>query len=174
MIVVSHYNEDISWLSKVKQDFIIYEKGEGTEGIKIENKGREGDTWLRYIIDWYDKLPEVSWLLQGNPFDHEEEVLRITENSGCGMVLPIGYVILNHKRDFGDLPIEETYRKIFNKEKNQFFFATGAQYGVNKKCILNKPFEWWENLYKIYCETPQNAWVFERLWVEIWLHETLK
>jgi len=72
-IVVARFNEDIEWLKPVISDCIIYNKG-GAVGlpneISIPNVGRESDTYLRYIIDNYDTLPDLVAFTQGRISDH--------------------------------------------------------------------------------------------------------
>ena len=59
------------------KNIIIYNKGKDdipdfkNDKIKIlnvPNTGREGGTYLDFIIDNYEDLPEEVWFTQGNPF----------------------------------------------------------------------------------------------------------
>ena len=78
-IVVAHYNENLKWLKPYKDKVYVYNKG----GPKHEeykylfkkwenlpNVGREGHSYLTYIIDHYDELPNVIVFLQGKIDDH--------------------------------------------------------------------------------------------------------
>lgn len=98
--IVARYNEDIKWLEPIINDCIIYNKGiqlshvnslsnttrsaneqsllitnsdvlpfEINE-IMLPNLGRETDTYLRYIIDNYDVLPDVCVFTQAKINDH--------------------------------------------------------------------------------------------------------
>lgn len=80
-IVISRYNEDISWVKKISREDIeifIYNKGEKieeefTEDIKVlnlENIGRESHTYLHHIINNYGNFPEKIIFTQGHPDDH--------------------------------------------------------------------------------------------------------
>jgi len=73
-IVVARYNENIEWLEPEKNNCIIYNKGNplhlGINEIRIRNVGRESHSYLRYIIDNYDNLPDVVVFTQGNISDH--------------------------------------------------------------------------------------------------------
>jgi hypothetical protein len=163
MIVVARYNESLSWLKDVKDRYTVYDKGDGGN---VVNKGREGDTWLTYITGNYNKLPLMIYFVQGDPFEHCSDLLsRMGYTSAW---LPLGEMHSNDRLSFGDLPVAETYYRIFGKHKSDFNFCTGAQYAVNRRCILNKPLGWWKELQMIYDETYNNAWTFERLWVDIW------
>lgn len=73
-IIVAKYNEDIDWLL-VDNNVIVYNKGkkllsEGFNGKLVKNVGREAETYLHYIIDNYDDLPDVLIFTQGNITDH--------------------------------------------------------------------------------------------------------
>lgn len=75
--VVAHYNEKLSWLEDVKSYCKIYSKGGpqnappvGFEYEKLDNNGREGQTYLHYICTHYDELKDVTIFTQGKAFDH--------------------------------------------------------------------------------------------------------
>lgn len=80
-LVIARYNEDISWLSKVKNMKItIYNKGEDNinkSSIKLPNIGRESHTYLTHIIDNYDNLSDITIFSQGDPFFHSPDFLKL-------------------------------------------------------------------------------------------------
>ena len=93
-IVVSRYSENLDWINELLENtwickVIVYNKGsddihfdnEKVEIIKIPNIGREGETYLRYIIDNYDTLPARVWFTQGNPFEHSPDYLGLMKKS---------------------------------------------------------------------------------------------
>lgn len=73
-IVVSRYNEDITWINNfVNDNVVVYNKGPNNikcESIPLPNIGREAQTFLYHIINSYNNLTEETVFLQGNPFDH--------------------------------------------------------------------------------------------------------
>jgi hypothetical protein len=72
-IVVARYQENIDWLDPIKKDCIFINKGEalGLENeILLPNLGRESDSYLWYIINNYDQLPDVVAFTQGDISDH--------------------------------------------------------------------------------------------------------
>lgn len=86
-IVVARYNENIDWLYPLKENIIIYNKGNSLQSqywntttttsnpidyFEIPNMGRETETYLRYIIDNYHNLPDVICFTQGNIKDHRK------------------------------------------------------------------------------------------------------
>ena len=91
-LVVARYNENLNWL-KTLRDFHgcihVYDKSNEMNSIStqpdipsdcsftrtcIPNVGREGETYLRYIIDHYEALPEQIWFVQGNPLPHAPQL----------------------------------------------------------------------------------------------------
>lgn len=68
-IVVAHYKEDLSWLDLYLNqiDHIVYTKANNlaTNNIPI-NKGNEASCYLRYIIDHYERLPDVIAFVHGH------------------------------------------------------------------------------------------------------------
>jgi len=98
-IVVARYNENIDWLYPLKENIIIYNKGNSLQSqywnttmtptttnnptttsnlitnvnyFEVTNMGRETETYLRYIIDNYHNLPDVICFTQGNIKDHRK------------------------------------------------------------------------------------------------------
>lgn len=72
-VVVARYNEDISWIKPIEDHCVIYNKGTTLNipnEIIIPNVGRESETYLHYIIDNYDSLPEIIVFTQGNFAEH--------------------------------------------------------------------------------------------------------
>jgi len=68
-VVVSHFNEDVNWLADyaTKHRIKVYTKGDGQlhkkvhPEVKVEslpNVGRESHTYLRHIVDNYEKLAD--------------------------------------------------------------------------------------------------------------------
>lgn len=71
-LIISRFNEDISWLEEIKGfKIIIYNKGKALSNnkfkniINLNNVGRESHTWLYHIVKNYNHLDDVSIFLQG-------------------------------------------------------------------------------------------------------------
>jgi len=73
-IVVARYQEDITWLQPILHHCIIYNKGSELvpvdNVVPMANRGRESDTYLRYILERYDDLPDVVVFTQADISDH--------------------------------------------------------------------------------------------------------
>ena len=84
VLVISRYNESIDWIQQLESfhgHIILFNKGghlpilplckHSVVHMKhILNVGREGETYLQFIIRNYSHLPEYVWFTQANPFEH--------------------------------------------------------------------------------------------------------
>jgi hypothetical protein len=116
-IVVARYNEDVSWTSD--KNVTILDKSNGT----IHNIGRESHTYLTYIIENYENLPDIVFFTQGS--------LDIVGETPTPIV-PENYLNLDQN---------ETHSKNFIHHVNH----TDTWYkepGRLRLCIPSEPCEW--------------------------------
>jgi hypothetical protein len=76
LIIVSRYNEDINWLEPVMDNTIIINKGNPLNiynEIPLENVGRESHSYLWYIINAYENLPDILIFTQADISDHRDK-----------------------------------------------------------------------------------------------------
>jgi hypothetical protein len=178
-IVVSRYNEDINWIKFLNYKYIIYNKGEDIEldNIKLPNIGRESHTYLYHIINNYNNLDEITVFLQGNPFDHSNDLFNSIFNYNnenfynlCNWIVDCD---LNGCPNHCGLEIVDFYQKIFNKDVDfdKLTFGAGAQFIVNKNSILKHPKSFYENILTLldYSINPIEAYIIERLWHKIFI-----
>jgi hypothetical protein len=97
-MIVARYKENIKWLNKIitEQEYkhidniIIYNKSDEpydylikSDKIKIlnvENRGREGGTYLDYIIENYNNFPNNLIFTQANPFEHSRDYMNLLKS----------------------------------------------------------------------------------------------
>ena len=179
LIVVSRYNENIEWTTQFP-NVIVYNKGTKLEDtyneICLENVGREGYTYYKYIYDNYDNLEDYTVFLQGNPFDHSPNIIN-NLNAYLNNIfeLTIDFEFLSEhiidcnlsgcKWDMS-LPLRNIYYKLFNERKDflDFKFGAGAQFIVSKKQILNRPKDFYLKIIKMleHDNCPMEGFVIER------------
>lgn len=171
-VVVARFKEDISWVSNLKHEYVIFNKNEDDNSLfqyNLINKGREGHTFTNYIVDNYDSLPDYVIFLQGNPFDHCKTVIeKINEFDFTKDFYPLGCTYI---RDIEDI-LEETkkYSENFGIELNeQIKFISGAQCIVSKKLILKRNKESYEKIRDSFpnVSTHQYSYYVEYLWPTI-------
>jgi hypothetical protein len=196
-VVISRYNEPLDWVSSIECDYIIYNKGERIENadipegkvINVPNEGREAETFLRYIISNYNNLPDSLVFVQGNPFDHFPETLKIINSDHADDIIGMGPQIScdgNGVPSYPGLPLRAIQKIIMpDLDTNVFNFTAGAQMLVTKSYILSKPLLWWESVFSTYnaywfsnIESGYGhkpgvfiAHAFERLWEYIFKYE---
>lgn len=177
-IVVARYNENIEWLKDEMKNCIIYNKGEKlniSNEIIVENVGRESETYLNYIINNYEKLPDVVVFTQAQISDHREK-------GDVQYLLHLKNQALNHSKSQNFLThYDRGVNKYFDKEWNispdgEFFlkdnyknnqlitfiewfkinikkdypcplkFYINALFAVKKELILKNPLEFYKKL----------------------------
>lgn len=171
-VVIARYNEDISWVKQLNWDYLIYNKGEyiSNEYKQIPNIGREGETYLRYIIEFYNDLPDYTAFLQGDPFYHCPDLIYKIKHA------PLDNQIVNLTNQVAtDNPDSELMShnvKSLNLDYTEhlFTFPAGAQFIIPKTYIINKSLKWWKQCYDLYVSDHNNPWAFERLWPLIFTH----
>lgn len=175
-VVISRYDEDVQWVDFLQYNYTIYNKGETDISypfIKRTNIGRESETFISYIIENYNNLSKNTVFLQGNPFNHMPDVINTIHLPVHAPLTPLSD---QFKTDdlFGrpchpGLPIQR-YISDYMPEitDTHFKFATGAQYIVSHKLILNKPIEWWKILRDSHFKYDDAPWILERMWPYIY------
>ena len=102
-IVVSRYKENIDWLIPYNDIVTIINKGNGllpnfSTIIHTKNIGREGHSYLYYILNRFETLPDRVIFIQGSPFEHNETLLYGIENYDLLLpVQPLGLQYLTSK-----------------------------------------------------------------------------
>jgi hypothetical protein len=174
-VVICRYNEDVSWTSQLSHSFVVYNKGEDNltiDSIKSENIGREGESFLRYILDNYNNLPDRICFLQGNPFDHCPEVLSLcNDDSYFGFIGSETSCDGSGTPHHPGLPVSILCDLIGISTQDIYKFHIGGQMIVSKDHIHNRTIEWWKECYAHYCNNEHSPWVFERLWALIFNEE---
>lgn len=177
-IVVSRYNEDITWTAEFGKHVVLYNKGDDVldGSIRLPNVGREGHTYFHYICENYECLDHYTAFLQGNPFDHSPDICRQLKEllSDSDIVLDFSY-FHTHRVSFNllygcyfhpGLPIGEVYRTLFHKEvvDRDISFCPGAQFIVSRERILKRPREFYQKIVDIlsYHNGPNEGFVIER------------
>jgi hypothetical protein len=189
-IVVAKYNEDISWTRPYRY-VKIYDKSKGD----LPNIGRESHTYLTYIVENYENLPDVVFFTQGRFSDHyntdPDYFINIQDKySGNTGFLKSDYYFYSEKtREYSNNHID-VYRgnKIYKSELGfTDWFKThidtdnthnidehvvwwpNAIFSVSRECILSRPKEYYKNLLNLIPNNsnPEVGHYFERSWFYI-------
>lgn len=190
-IVVSRYNENLHWLHIFDaDDLVIYNKGNDDlpNATKLENIGREGLTYVQYILKHYDELPDFVFFTQGRIEDHTSvmNVFATINDIKAGKQSP-GYLGLNTSRGSGGngdivgfhdgthpgLPIKEVWDALFAATTNSFKCNYCGIFIASKERILFRSKEFYETIEEFLKKDPIYGFVIERLWSVIFDGTTL-
>jgi len=186
-IVVAHYNENLNYLKKFNKTKInVYSKGNVAEipciNFKVPNIGREAHTYLRYIIDRYDSLPNIVFFTQGRIDDHYDVNIRNTflniknTHSENHTFSDGEYGFrLNKWNECKLKPAECVFHEWFHKYidssiniKNGIQIYRGAIFSVRKEKILSRPKYYYEEMIKqLDKNNTEVGHYFERSWYYI-------
>jgi hypothetical protein len=173
-IIIAKYKEDLSWVNNLKEfKLSVYDKSDETNNhIKLENKGRESDTYLNHIIKNYNNLSDINIFTQGHPFDHCPNIFDLIHNNNY---TSLGSNIVCDKygnpHHYG-IPLIDVWYEISKKEIPEVIeFTPGAMFIVEKKQILQHDICFYEKILELHDKYEQMPWVIERLWDYIWCNK---
>jgi protoporphyrinogen oxidase len=194
-LVIARYNEDISWSDGRPR--IIYNKGEKIEGLPekeqvfLPNVGREAHTYLTYVIDHYDNLPDYVMFCQGRIHDHigsldiDSYINPDYDFIASGMSNHIAWDPstgrLNHiepwlaslqqgKMRKAELGINEWFEQILRVPMQEhMLWVPAAIFCVSAKNIRRRHIKFYMKLrdFVSHHSEPEEAHYFERSWVYI-------
>tara|TARA_Y100000389_G_scaffold205142_1_gene264023 strand:- start:18917 stop:19591 length:675 start_codon:yes stop_codon:yes gene_type:complete len=171
-MVISRYDEDISWCKNYKNYITIYNKGEDIEyeHIKLENKGHLADTILRHIINNYKNLADVTFFTHGS-FNYRKDQL-IKESGSChkrfeefirtdkDTLVYISRSDLpdkNNKFYNYDETVGEVYYNFFGEEyKKNFRWGCGKWISVSREKIQNTPLSTYKKMLQFVLKDYHN------------------
>lgn len=193
VLVVARYNENLDWIQHVPIPSIVYNKGSYIPNTKpLPNIGREAHTYLSFIVDYYDDLPDKVFFTQGNPFPHSPQFLQKLQE---GLQRSFEYIALGDiateltERSYSHPGIEKAVQDCLHELlgycPSTIFFPVGALFGISKQFIQKHPLSFWQGLLQkcieshdqpncihqhchpiqpCGCQNPYSAWCLERLW----------
>jgi len=176
-IVIARYNENLDWLQQVKTNHYnikIYNKGNKLDNLnytQLENIGREAHTYLYHIINNYNNLTEYTYFLQGNPFDHCNNIINILNNFNTNDFWLCNSIFKcqksgapHHYLKFGlDIIYSDVYGNL-DEFKEPIEFGPGAQFCVHKDKILKHDKNVYINVLNNLIINHYDAWQLERMW----------
>jgi hypothetical protein len=191
-IVIAKYYEDITWSEDFIDNRVVYEKCAEPiieNSIHLENKGRETDTYLTYIIDNYDNLPDCIIFTQGDPgLNNQDPSTMHPPNFELANIFPNlqgGYNLANVFREVidnpnivkeqGFLPLtfihpklywDETIQTEFPEESKSFDKFNG--YGIMNDCFQRHPFD---GIYALLDTRVLYSYLFDEKIQEYWYND---
>lgn len=195
-LVVSRYNENVDWIKEVDSSTKVFLYNKGTppkaEHIQLPNVGRESHTYLYHIIKHYEKLPDITIFVQGNPFDHTpnlqkiltledvdqiwEEMLHIDPQRsdrfpgylGISHYWAFDITASKHRNDCRVPPIKDTWPKLFDDPLPKLLWGNwGAQFVLSRWRIMSRPLRLYNFLYDCHFSHWHMPWAMESLWIPL-------
>lgn len=191
-IVVSHYNEDLSWVEKIKSsysDIKIYTKNNPNSEFNVPiNVGNEASAYLLYIIEHYDTFKDYTIFLHGHEFSwhHNGSITNLLTEIDIEDKL---FININNKIMGSILEnprindIKNWYNECLKSELGDISlygdwtvgFGACAQFVVHKTLIKKRTKKFYENLYKWILETklPSSLsgryleWTWHLIWGQV-------
>lgn len=199
LIVTSHFNEDLDWLiNQDNYDYVIYSKNKNNcinypknKIFDCINKGREASSYLTYIIQNYDKLPDYIAFIHGHEYSYHQTdtTLNLIKNAKY-----CDYESINRKdyrNVLNNFTTNENLKKNwdlvinnFNElkidlpEPQELIYTACAQFIVSKKMILSNSLQIYQNLldwlYETKLECSSSGRIMEHLWHYIMTHNEIE
>jgi hypothetical protein len=170
LIIISHYKEDLSWTTRLSNEFKVYSKTLETKDniVNVQpNLGREAYSYIQYIIDNYDNLPDKCLFVHAQEFawHHPKSLVDVIQNANWNVkyrnlhtkklyVLSsrrkrINNNFLGFKRSY-QLWITDNWEYMFPTNSiplpKRLFFYGGAQFIVDKNNITKHPIEFYQHI----------------------------
>ena len=141
LLIISRYNEDLNSIKKIINNkiisqILIYNKGvqnlkfnhKKIRILNVQNIGREGGTYLKYILDNYTTLPDNIWFTQADPFIHSPDFLNFFNNSNYTNYKDSNIFSLTTELGYNDTLCNSEYLNLFNLDDN----CKSSLYLINK------------------------------------------
>jgi len=201
-IVVARYKKNTDFINKFKEhdeniDILIYDKENPDNEYNIQvNKGNEASVYLKYVIDFYNELPEYSFFIHDEEYAWHHSGSIIDKYIEAKQANQSYYNVNDNAPNQFEFLKNDDYNKIiFNDENwwNDFLvwynifignyvifdkidkfkiFRCCAQFLVHRDSIKKLPIDFYQNLYNwiITTDMPNNksGRFMEWIWHIIW------
>ena len=160
VIVTSHWNEDLKWLTSSKYPVVLIDhQGSAPSVIQptttIPNRGREASSYLRYILDNYDSLPEHIAFIHGHEhaWHHKNgPLLPLIESASLTDDM---YFTLYGHYDHGSISLEKSFVRDWHVvepwlgplPKTPPCHDFAAQFIVSRNRIQSRPKKMYQVMY---------------------------
>lgn len=190
-IIVTRYDEGLSWIKPYLEYSIIYNKGKDDlkyPSFKLPNIGLEHHSWVYHIVNHYDNLPNYLIFLQGSPHYHfignvERFLDRFLDLDRRKNIQTEDFEYIPLTDWYTTEPINytevvETYQELFGTIPHfkHIEYATCGQFCISSNRIKHYPKSFYEKYLAIF-ERKNNidyAYTAERMWSLFYSQKYLK
>jgi hypothetical protein len=182
IVLISHYSSDLEWSKKINQPFVIYSKSIKNNNFINFNKGQEVPMYLKFIIDWYDKLPEKILFYHDHLNSPHQDFNSIQIINNINWDLD-SYFSVNKREWYQTIDKNSKIEpEGINWIKNNWYifekinlppidkvsFYSGAQFVISKVLILQYEKSFYEYLYEWIQKTELTNYITSRLFEYTW------
>jgi nucleoside-diphosphate-sugar epimerase len=184
-VVVCRYREDVTWTDRWADQRIVYNKGPDDlhcPSVRLENVGRDSDTYLQHILRFYPDFADVTVFCQARIHDHcDPAAFASAVNAIVADELgPVGYLGLSDRwgriEGFvdrvhtGDLPLREAWHAIFGtkaSDNGDWRCNYNGLFAVDKERLLRHPRSTYEALLDVQRRLDPTGFANERMWTPL-------
>lgn len=175
LVVAANNKEDTAWTNGVPPEWDL------NINRNFQPAGRETDTYLYHIINYYNSPYDEVALCHGNPFDHDSTFLYHLNDSHIRYYGPIEACDPQGMPRIEWAMLDEWCKVLGLTPQTSYTFVAGAQYRLTKEQIQFRSLDFYKALYYL-TKIPANpalypgtnmltnpsAYSLERLWPLIW------
>ena len=192
-LVVARYDEDISWIDQVPDDWTVQIVQKQIDGVRgdMPNVGREAASYLWAIQRLYDDLDDADAVafVQGWPWSHYNQWLTWRAKRDrdpqrpilafmSELQMPPGFKFFTgiefcepDGRPTGRClhTLGHYYRKWTGQEPPpRYLYSPGAQFIITAQKMHSYPIGKYQEIMDDIVEDPGGPWIAERLWGYLW------
>ena len=173
-MAVASYGEDLSWTTRVSGPVTIYDASKSgcfPGAVSVENRAREAGQYLFHIVENYPLFYDWEVFVQGNPFAHANDPILKggAFDWSWRPFQPLGNLVsFNPRGCEHDRWAARFATEWMGGVPAGLHWVVGAQFGVHRKLLLNRPLRYWRSLReKVLAEEDRSPWAMERLWMAL-------
>jgi hypothetical protein len=184
IVCSNHWDEDLSWTIFSRHPVVVYSKSIKSSPNYVKyNKAQEAISYLNYIVDRYDFLPEYSIFVHGHRGSkHQDNFIDVIINrlefdkpiinlNSSGL-----YDYVEEGDDYADKKyswLSDNWGKLFGNDlvlPRRVGFYAHAQFAVHRDCIWQYKKEFWLNLYEWCKDSQLSNYVASRVFEYTWYY----
>ena len=186
VIVASHWNEDLDWLRKSTYPVVVMDKvGSSPHSIvsdprykatKTRNHGNECTSYIRFILDNWDNLPEYVAFIHGHETSYHQKMNVFDGIKKMGSKSYYNFNSICYKDWERGMPgfdllihwWDEYFKDILGKKPEKIIGPCCAQFIVTRENIRRVPLEKWKQFWEISMDPRYDSYfsgaAFECVW----------
>jgi hypothetical protein len=188
-VVVAQFREDLSWLDQLPawwRKTIWNKANKGPADRRLPNIGREAHTYLHHVLENWGNLADITYFLQGNPFDHCPGIglkaVDIWPESGAGFLADYllhedGQGRMNHFAvpDLPPLDLPTCWGRVLQEPPPPYVLSyAGALFWATRERLETIGIDRITRAMSYVSEATSGAWDIERAWPDIVQPEPLE